>query len=126
MGSCPLVEGYIQAGKASRGTDSRLYLPDGQHIPRVQGTCCLHECLDRLPALAPAPPSSVVTSGIFSVTNSTTDTILDIEPSVFMAPVDQDLDEELDPALADPDFQAYIANAWATFQANRKDKGKRV
>ena len=43
-----------------------------------------------------------------------------------MAPVDQDLDEELDPALADPDFQAYIANAWAAFQANRKDKGKRV
>ena len=24
-----------------------------------------------------------------------------------MAPVDQDLDEESDPALADPDFQAY-------------------
>ena len=43
-----------------------------------------------------------------------------------MAPVDQDLDEELDPALADLDFQAYIANAWATFQADRKDKGKRV
>ena len=76
--------------------------------------------------MAPAPPSFVVTSGIFSVTNSTTDTILDIKPSVFMAPVDQDLDEELDPALADLDFQAYIANAWATFQADRKDKGKRV
>ena len=43
-----------------------------------------------------------------------------------MAPVDQDSDEELDPALADPDFQAYIANAWAAFQADRKDKGKRV
>ena len=96
MGSCPLVEGYIQAGKASRGTDGHLYLPDGQHIPRVQGTCCLRECLDWLPALAPAPPSSVVTSGIFSVTNSTTDAILDIEPSVFMAPVDQDSDEESD------------------------------
>ena len=113
MGSCPLVEGYIQAGKASRGTDSRLYLPDGRRIPCVQGTRCLRECLDRLPALVPAPPSSVVTSGIFSVTNSTTNAILDIEPSVFMAPVDQDSDEESDPALADPDFQAYIANAWA-------------
>ena len=70
--------------------------------------------------------SSVVTSGIFSVTNSTTDAILDIKPSVFMAPVDQDSDEESDPALADPDFQAYIANAWAAFQADRKDKGKQV
>ena len=105
MGSCPLVEGYIQAGKASRGTDSCLYLLGGWRIPHVQGTRCLHECLDWLPALVPAPPSSIVTSGIFSVTNSTTDTILDIEPSVFMAPVDQDSDEELDPALADPDFR---------------------
>ena len=126
MGSCPLVEGYIQAGKASRGTDGHLYLLDGRHIPCVQGTCCLHECLDWLPALAPVPSSSVVTSGIFSVTNSTTDTILDIKPSVFMAPVDQDLDEESDPAFADPDFQVYIANAWAAFQADRRDKGKQV
>ena len=74
----------------------------------------------------PAPPSSVVTSGIFSVSNSTTDAILHIEPSVFMAPVDQDLDKESDPALADPDFQAYITNTWTTFQADRKNKGKRV
>ena len=120
----PLVEGYIQAGKASQGTDGCLYLPGGWHIPCVQGTRCLHECLDWLPALAPAPPSSVVTSGIFSVTNSTTNAILDIKPLVFMAPVDQDLDKELDPALADPDFRAYIANAWTAFQADRKDKGK--
>ena len=41
-----------------------------------------------------------------------------------MAPVDQDSDEESDPALADPDFQVYIANTWAAFQADRKDKGK--
>ena len=74
----------------------------------------------------PAPPSSVVTSGILLVTNSTTDAILDIEPLVFMAPVDQDLDKALDPTLANPDFQACIANAWAAFQANRKDREKRV
>ena len=65
-----------------------------------------------------------VTSGIFSVTNSTTNAILDIEPLVFMAPVDQDSDKESDPALADMDFQAYITNAWAAFQADRKDRGK--
>ena len=46
MGSCPLVEGYIQAGKASRGTDSRLYLPDSWHIPHIQDTRCLCKCLD--------------------------------------------------------------------------------
>ena len=126
MGNCSLVEGYIQAGKASRGTDGRLYLLDGQRNLHVQGTCCLCKCLDQLPALVPAPPSSVVTSGIFLVTNSTTNAILDIEPSVFMAPVDQDVDEESVPALADPDFQAYIANTWAALQADRKDKGKQV
>ena len=43
-----------------------------------------------------------------------------------MAPVDKDLDKESDPAFTDPDFQAYIANAWAAFQVDRKDKGKRV
>ena len=43
-----------------------------------------------------------------------------------MAPVDQDLDKESDPALADPDFQAYITNTWTAFQADRKNKGKRV
>ena len=51
---------------------------------------------------------------------------VDIEPLVFMAPVDQDLDEESVPAFADPDFQAYIVNAWAAFQADRKNQGKRV
>jgi hypothetical protein len=128
MGNCPLVDGYIKAGKASRGTDGRLYLPDGRRIPRVQGTRCLRECLDRLPASAPVASSStsVVTAGIFSVTDSFTDAILDIEPSVFMTPVDQDSDDEADPAFTDPDFQSYIANAWAAFQADKKDKGKRV
>ena len=41
MGSCPLVDGYIQLGKASHGTDGWLYLPDGKHILCVLNTCCL-------------------------------------------------------------------------------------
>ena len=70
MGSCPLIDGYIQAGKASRGTDSRLYLPDGRHIPHVQGTRCLRECLDCLPApTAATQPNLVVTARIFSVSS---------------------------------------------------------
>ena len=127
MGSCPLVDGYIQAGKASCGSDSRLYLPDSRRIPRVQGTCCLYECLDHLPTpTAAATSSSVVTAGIFSVSSSSTDAVLEIEPSVFMNPIDQDSDDETDPAFADPEFQTYIANAWAALQADKKDKGKRV
>ena len=127
MGSCLLIDGYIQAGKASRGTDGRLYLLDGRHIPRVQGTRCLHECLDRLPApMATTQPNSAVTAGIFLVSGSSSEAVLDIEPSVFMTPVDQDGNDESNPALADPEFQAYLANTWAVFQADKRDKGKRV
>ena len=120
---------YIQAGKASQGTDGCLYLPDGRRILCIQGTRCLHECLDQLHTCLGASTPFFCCHfwhTVFSVTNSTTNAILDIKPSVFMAPVDQDSDEESDPALADLDFQAYIANAWAAFQADRKDKGKRV
>jgi len=124
MGSCPHVDSYIQSGRASRGTDSRLYLPDGKCIPRVPGTRCLRECLDRLPALTPSSTSSVVTAGILSVSDFTTDAILDIEPSVFLTPVAEDWDEEPDPVLTDPEFQEYLAHAWANFQADKKDKGK--
>ena len=127
MGSCPLIDGYIQAGKASCGSYGRLYLPDGRRIPCVQGTRYLRKCLDRLPTpAAAATSSSVVTAGIFSVLSSSTDTVLEIEPSVFMNPIDQDSDDETNPAFADPEFQTYIANAWAAFQADKKDKGKRV
>ena len=44
MGSCPFVEGYIQARKANWGTDSCLYLPDGQRIPCIQGTALFLSC----------------------------------------------------------------------------------
>ena len=43
-----------------------------------------------------------------------------------MTPIDQDGHNESDPTLADPEFQAYLANAWAAFQADTKDKGKQV
>ena len=43
-----------------------------------------------------------------------------------MNPIDQDSDDETHPAFTDPEFQTYIANAWAAFQADKKDKGKRV
>ena len=91
MESCPLIDGYIQAGKVSHGSDGRLYLPDGRQIPCVQGTHCLCECLDCLPApMAAATPSSVVTTSIFLVLSSSTDAVLEIEPSLFMNPIDQD------------------------------------
>ena len=68
MGSCPLIDRYIQASKASCGTNSRLYLPDRRCIPHIQDTRCLRKCLDRLPApTAATQPNSVITAGIFLV-----------------------------------------------------------
>lgn len=125
MGSCPHVDSYVQSGKATRGTDGRLYLPDGRRIPRVAGTRCLRECLDWLVAQsAPLPP--IVTAGILSLPFPEIDAVLDIDPSVFLAPVEQDYNDNNDPAFADPAFQSYIAQAWASFQSDRKDKGKRL
>ena len=119
MGSCPYVEGYIRSGRASCGADNRIHLPDGRRIPRVPGTSCLKDCLDRLAAAAVTP---AVTTGLFSLTYPDTDAILDIEPSVFMTPLHQ-TDEDADSALTHPDFQPYIAQALANFKAD-KDRGK--
>ena len=120
MGSCPHVEGYIRSGRASRGADNRIHLPDGRRIPCVPGTSCLKDCLDRLAATAVTP---AVTTGLFSLTYPDTDAVLDIEPSVFMTPLHQ-TDEDADSALAHPNFQPYIAQALANFTAD-KDRGKR-
>ena len=70
-----------------------------------------------------------MTAGLFSVAEPI-DAILEIDPSTFMnmAQVSPSLE------LTDPEFQPYIAQAWASFQADRtlKDassapsKGKRV
>ena len=76
--------------------------------------------------MAVSQPNLVVTTGIFSISSSSSEAVLDIEPSVFVTPVDQDGDDKSDPALADPELQAYLANAWAAFQADKNDKGKRV
>ena len=115
MGSCPHVEGYIWSGWATRSTDNRIHLPDGRQIPRVPGTSCLKDCLDRL-ATAAVPPT--VTTGLFSLTYPDTDAVLDIEPSVFTTPFHQ-TDEDADSTLAHPDFQPYIAQALANFKANK-------
>ena len=116
MGSCPHVEEYIRSGRASRGADNRIHLPDGRQIPRVPGTSCLKDCLDQLTATAVTPAG---TTGLFSLTYPDTDTVLDIEPSVFMTPLHQ-TDEDADSALAHPDFQPYIAQALVNFKANKE------
>ena len=70
--------------------------------------------------------SFVITASIFSIMNSSTDAILDIELLTFMTPVTEDWDGKPDSSFTDPDFQEYLPHTWANLQANKKDKGKRV
>jgi hypothetical protein len=66
-------------------------------------------------------PLPHMTSGILAITYSDTDTVLDIDPSAFMtaAQVSTSLN------VAEPDFQPYITQAWASFQAEQGLKDSR-
>ena len=148
---CEICKQYLAANRAIRGTDGRLYLLGGRWIPRIPGCKGIQGCIDQIeaenaamsqnPAAAPmsAPceisgqggrdPPPHMTAELFSVAEPI-DAILEIDPSVFMNMV------QVSPSLelTDPEFQPYIAQAWASFQADRtsKDassapsKGKRV
>ncbi|KAF8546748.1 hypothetical protein OG21DRAFT_1527625 [Imleria badia] len=125
MGSCPHVDAYIQSSRATHGSDNHIHLPDGRRIPRVPGTNCLKDYLDRLVASAATPVvSSAVTTGLFSLTYPDTDTVLDIDPLVFWSSIHRADDcDDYDSALEHLDFQSYITQALANFKAD-KDKGK--
>ncbi|KAF8547109.1 hypothetical protein OG21DRAFT_1490501 [Imleria badia] len=126
MSSCPHVDAYIQSGRATRGSDNHIHLPDGRHIPHIPGTNCLKDCLDWLAALAATPiVSSAITTGLFSLTYPDTNTMLDIDLSVFWSSIHHANDcNDDDSALEHPDFQSYITQVLANFKAD-KDKGKR-
>ncbi|KIN96854.1 hypothetical protein M404DRAFT_106401, partial [Pisolithus tinctorius Marx 270] len=130
---CALVEVYIRAGKITRGTDNRLYLADGSRIPRFPECNSLREAVDRVMAdrdqasaraTTPAAPRNTAAQGtanLFCVAHPEIDVQLEIQPSAFLNTV-QDADEPV-ADLADPDFQAYVAQAWATYQADKGNKG---
>ncbi|KAF8124195.1 hypothetical protein EV363DRAFT_1454736 [Boletus edulis] len=128
MGNCPHIEPYIQTSRACRGSDCQLCLPDRRRIPHIPRTCCLKDCLDCLPLLTTtvAAPIPTVTTGIISLTYPNTDAILDIKPLVFLLPVD-DSDDDEPLVISYPDFEPYIARAWASFQADKaKPKGPKL
>jgi hypothetical protein len=62
-----------------------------------------------------------MTSGILAIMYPDTDTVLDIDPSAFMTTVQ--VSTSLN--VTDPDFQPYIAQAWASFQVERGLKDSR-
>jgi hypothetical protein len=134
--SCIMVCEYIQASKISHGQDGRLYFVDGSRIPRIPGLQFIKECVDHVEAecteAATMSTSSTATSanfvrdppphmrsGILAITYPDTDAVLDIDSSAFAVQVSTSLN------VAEPDFQPYIAQAWASFQAERGSKDSR-
>ncbi|KIO04276.1 hypothetical protein M404DRAFT_26467 [Pisolithus tinctorius Marx 270] len=107
---CTLIEVYIHAGKITRGTDNHLYLADGSQIPRFPE--CQHARCD-------CCCSVQGTANLFCVAHPKIDVQFEIQPSAFLNTV-QDADEPV-ADLANPDFQAYVAQAWATYQVDKVD-----
>ncbi|KIO01580.1 hypothetical protein M404DRAFT_109158, partial [Pisolithus tinctorius Marx 270] len=61
------------------------------------------------------------TANLSCIAHPEVDMQLEIQPSAFLNTV-QDADEPV-ADLADPDFQAYVAQAWATYQVDKGNKG---
>ncbi|KIN92992.1 hypothetical protein M404DRAFT_36502 [Pisolithus tinctorius Marx 270] len=98
---CTLVQVYICAGKIMRGADNHLYLADRNQIPHFPECNSLREAIDCI--MADRDQASAHA--------------LEIQPSAFLNTV-QDVNEPVTD-LANPDFQAYVTQAWATYQADK-------
>ena len=143
---CLVCQEYLNTGKVVRGQFSRLCLPDGTEIPWIQGVQCLKETVDHMAASQPSTVASFsstsaanhfsrdtplhITAGILAVTFPETQAVVEIDPTAFtfMEVEDEEDEEEEVPMVTALEFQPYIAQAWASFQADQalKDKGKYV
>ena len=143
---CPVCQEYLNTSKVVRGQFGRLCLPDGTEIPRIQGARCLKEAVDHMAASQPSAVASSsstlaanhfsrdilphITAGILAITFPETQAVVEIDPSAFafMKVEDKEDEEEEVPMVTALEFQPYIAQAWASFQADQvsKDKGKHV
>ncbi|KIO09543.1 hypothetical protein M404DRAFT_93284, partial [Pisolithus tinctorius Marx 270] len=133
---CALIEVYIHTGKIMRGTDNHLYLADRSQIPHFPKCNSLREAVDHVMAdrdqasVHAATPAALHnmamqgTANLFCIAHPEVDMQLEIQPSAFLNTV-QDANEPV-ADLADPDFQAYVAQAWATYQADKGNKGAKA
>jgi hypothetical protein len=142
MRTCPVCLEYLNSGMVVRGTDGRLYMPDGLDILRMQGGRCFKDAINHTLASRQSGQASTlsgsantfsrdlpphITVGILSAAYPQTPVMLDIDPSAFTF-TETETENPIESSSADIDFQPYIAQAWASFQADKasKDKGKRV
>ncbi|KIJ09421.1 hypothetical protein PAXINDRAFT_17481, partial [Paxillus involutus ATCC 200175] len=142
--SCQLALAYINKGKLSR-RNGRLCMPDGSPIPRIQGVYGMRNVVDHLLAQPAASTESASSSGfvrdppphitaaLYTTAYGDDNSLemeLEVEPSAFLHTSSADLAIPDSSEVADPEFQAFLANAWANFQAGKgkgdQSKGKKM
>ncbi|KIK78203.1 hypothetical protein PAXRUDRAFT_17009 [Paxillus rubicundulus Ve08.2h10] len=134
--NCELALAYINEGKLSH-KNGRLCMADGNPIPCIQGIYGMRNVVDHLftqPAASakPTPSSGFVhdppphlTAVLYTTAYGDDNGLemgLEVKPSAFLHTSSTDLHVPDSSEVADPEFQAFLANAWANFQA-RKGKG---
>ncbi|KIJ10742.1 hypothetical protein PAXINDRAFT_16289 [Paxillus involutus ATCC 200175] len=142
--SCQLALAYINEGKLSC-RNGRLCMPDGSPIPCIQGIYGMRNVVDHLLAQPAASTESTSSSGfvcdppphITAVLYTTAygddnslEMELEVKPSASLHTSSGDLAIPDSSEVTDPEFQAFLANAWANFQAGKgkgdQSRGKKM
>ncbi|KIJ11656.1 hypothetical protein PAXINDRAFT_15475 [Paxillus involutus ATCC 200175] len=142
--SCQLALAYINEGKLSR-RNGRLCMADGSPIPHIQGIYGMQNVVDHLLAQPAASTESTSSSGfvrdppphitaaLYTTAYGDDNSLemeLEVEPSAFLHTSSGDLAIPNSSEVTDPEFQAFLANAWANFQAGKgkgdQSRGKKM
>ena len=108
--------------------DGQLYMPDGSETPQVLGGRYLKDSVNhttatrqsRQPSTQPPPH---IMAGILSAAYLETPVVININLSTFVM-IELKEEEDETPTATIPDFQPYIAQAWASFQADKAARNK--
>ena len=123
---CEICEQYIAVNCAIRGMDGRMYLPGGRRIPCIPGCKCIQACIDQVEAENAAASQAIVAASTSVPRESTEQSTLDPLPHTTVGilsvaePVDATYEVSSSAEMANPDFQPYLAKAWAAYQAAKQ------
>ena len=102
--------------------DGRLYLPGGRQIPHIPGCKCIQACIDQVEAENAAASQAIVAASTSIPRESAKQSALDLLPHTtvgilsIVEPADATY-EVSSAEMANPNFQPYLAKAWAAYQA---------
>ena len=108
------------------GMDGRLYLPGGQRIPRIPSCKCIQACIDQVKAENAAASQAIVAASMSIPQESAEQSTLDPLPhtTVGILSIAESVDATCEVSsfaeMANPDFQPYLAKAWAAYQAAKR------